>query len=166
MDKKFYSWLGNRLKVLRDGKNLSRAEVGKAIGVSESVVQNWEIGRTKINADDLFKLSQLYKVSLDDIVNQNVINKDYRDIFDELLDLFDKEQIYRRFYSLNESSKGIIRIVLEQQEELNNLRNNTQYIPEDENTLIAASGAENFDEEEMKLLREDVEMVRHLGEDD
>ena len=159
MDKTFYVWLGKRLSKIRKRNLLSRADVGKAIGVSEDVVQNWEIARSRINADDLYKLSQLYEISLDEIMNKQVVNKDYEEIFNELLDCFDEEQIFKRYYSLDENSKNVVRIVLEQQEELWNLRNDQQSEP----TLIAASGAENLNEEERKALDKDIEMVRNLG---
>ncbi len=159
MNKAFYVWLGKRLAKIREKHRLTRSEVGKAIGVSENVIQNWEIARSRINADDLYKLSQLYEVSLDEIMNKQVVNKDYEEIFEELLDCFDEEQIYRRYYSLDENSKNVVRIVLEQQEELWNLRNDQQSEP----TLIAASGAENLNEEERKALDKDIEMVRNLG---
>lgn len=49
-------------------KNISRPELAAVFGVSESVINNWETGRTQIGIEDLLFYCQIARVKLDDIL--------------------------------------------------------------------------------------------------
>lgn len=49
-------------------KNISRPELAKVFAVSESVINNWESGKTKIGIEDLLFYCQIAEVTLDDIL--------------------------------------------------------------------------------------------------
>lgn len=49
-------------------KNISRAELAEVFGVSESVINNWECGRTEIGVEDLLFYCQIANVTLNDIL--------------------------------------------------------------------------------------------------
>lgn len=49
-------------------KNISRAELAEVFGVTESVINNWEKGRTPIGLEDLLFYCQIANVTPDDIL--------------------------------------------------------------------------------------------------
>lgn len=49
-------------------KNISRSELAKVFGVSDSVINNWETGRTEIGIEDLLFYCQIAQVELQDIL--------------------------------------------------------------------------------------------------
>ncbi|MDE7296682.1 MAG: helix-turn-helix domain-containing protein [Clostridia bacterium] len=49
-------------------KNISRSELAQVFGVSDSVINNWETGRTEIGIEDLLFYCQIAQVSLEDIL--------------------------------------------------------------------------------------------------
>ena len=57
------------LKDTRKLCNLTQKQVANALNVVESCYVNWEQGRTEPNIDMLRKLSIIFKVSLDDLIN-------------------------------------------------------------------------------------------------
>ena len=49
-------------------KNISRPELAEVFGVSDSVINNWECGRTAIGLEDILFYCQIANVTLDDII--------------------------------------------------------------------------------------------------
>lgn len=49
-------------------KSISRPELAKVFGVSESVINNWETGRTEVGIENLLFYCQIAGVTLDDIL--------------------------------------------------------------------------------------------------
>lgn len=49
-------------------RSISRPELAEVFGVSESVINNWETGRTEIGVEDLLFYCQIAQVELDDIL--------------------------------------------------------------------------------------------------
>lgn len=48
--------------------NISRAELAQVFGVTESVINNWEKGRTPVGLEDLLFYCQIANVTADDIL--------------------------------------------------------------------------------------------------
>ena len=57
------------LKMARKGVGLTQKQVADKLGVVESCYANWEQGRTEPNVDNLRKLSEIFDISLDDLIN-------------------------------------------------------------------------------------------------
>jgi len=55
------------LKAARVNAGLTQDEAAKAIGKNKQTLVNWETGRTKIPAQSLFALSDLYKVPVENL---------------------------------------------------------------------------------------------------
>ena len=49
-------------------KNISRMELAEVFGVTDSVINNWESGRTEVGIEDLLFYCQIARVTLDDIL--------------------------------------------------------------------------------------------------
>ena len=60
------------LKNIRKECCLTQKQVAIALGVVESCYANWEQGRTEPNLDMLRKLSNLFKISVDELLNGNI----------------------------------------------------------------------------------------------
>ena len=62
---------GTRIFNLRKGKGLSQNELGDLVGVTNKAVSKWETGESKPAISQLMKLSKIFDVSMDDILDTN-----------------------------------------------------------------------------------------------
>ena len=56
---------GERLKELREERNLGQIELSKAIGVSKGIISLWENGLREPKLSNLVSLSKFFNVSID-----------------------------------------------------------------------------------------------------
>ncbi len=68
--------LGQRLQEQRRLKNLSQKEVAKSIGISASIVSNYESGERTPSVEILIALARLYHCSTDYLLGFDKIDKD------------------------------------------------------------------------------------------
>ena len=61
------------LKQLRLFAGMTRKNLAEALGKSESSIQNWEIGRSQPNANDIAKLEQVLNMKWADVI---LVHKD------------------------------------------------------------------------------------------
>lgn len=66
--------LGENLLKLRKKANLSQEEVAEKLDVTRQTISNWELDQTSPDLEQAKKLSNLYSISLDDLVNNDVKN--------------------------------------------------------------------------------------------
>lgn len=64
--------LGQRLKELRKVYNYSQDYVAEVLGISRQSYSHYETGRRKPSTEMLYKLSALYNVSLDDLLQLSI----------------------------------------------------------------------------------------------
>ena len=55
----------NRIKDLREDRDLTQKEMAKVLNCSQQAYSNYELGQRDIPTDILIKLSNFYKVSVD-----------------------------------------------------------------------------------------------------
>ncbi|UYW67772.1 helix-turn-helix domain-containing protein [Bacillus cereus] len=69
--------LGEQLKKLRESKGFSQEDVAKKIGVTRQAVYKWENDKSCPDIDNLILLSEMYNVTLDELIkgNQNIKEK-------------------------------------------------------------------------------------------
>lgn len=60
--------IGQQLKVARQNKKLTQEEVAQAVFVSRQSISNWENDKTYPDIITIIKLSDLYQISLDDLL--------------------------------------------------------------------------------------------------
>lgn len=65
--------LARQLKAKREERGLSQDEVSKAIFVSRQTISNWENDKTYPDVQSLLLLSQLFDVSIDELVRGDVV---------------------------------------------------------------------------------------------
>lgn len=92
-DEEFIKIVSERLVYLRKKHDLSAVEVAKAIGKSVDAYYSYEAGRRMISADALYNLSNLYDMSIDDIVDNEVTYKREKAVSFEIVNSDSKIQI-------------------------------------------------------------------------
>ncbi|HDR7781679.1 MULTISPECIES: helix-turn-helix domain-containing protein [Bacillus] len=63
--------LGQQLKKLRESKGFSQEDVAKKIGVTRQAVYKWEHDKSCPDIDNLILLSEMYNVTLDELIKGN-----------------------------------------------------------------------------------------------
>ena len=62
---------GERIKQIRQAKNLTQATVAKALNVSRQTISSWETGNSYPDIDSLIRLSDYYQLSLDTLIKED-----------------------------------------------------------------------------------------------
>lgn len=78
------------IKTLRQSKNLQQKEVADAIGIALTTYQTYETGRTETPIEILVRLSFLYDVPIDIIVQRNNLSKN-NDTTRQLLSMYENQ---------------------------------------------------------------------------
>lgn len=60
-----------KLKELRELNHISQAKLAKTIGVSQSTVAMWEVGKSRPEYETLMKLADFFDVSVDELTSRN-----------------------------------------------------------------------------------------------
>lgn len=62
--------LGNKIKSYRESKKMTQNEVADIIGVSPATISKYEKGTLEPNIEALKKLSELFEISVDELINE------------------------------------------------------------------------------------------------
>ncbi|MDR4329661.1 helix-turn-helix domain-containing protein [Bacillus pseudomycoides] len=60
--------LGSQLKKFRESKNFSQEDVARKVGVTRQAVYKWESNKSYPDIDNLILLSELYEVTIDELI--------------------------------------------------------------------------------------------------
>ena len=63
--------IGNKILELRKKNNLSQEKLAEQVGVSRQTISKWELGETSPDLKQSKKLSEIFNVSLDELVNNS-----------------------------------------------------------------------------------------------
>lgn len=66
--------LGNKIMTLRKKNNMSQEELSEKVGVTRQTISKWELGETCPDISQAKKLSNIFKVSLDELTDNDVNN--------------------------------------------------------------------------------------------
>lgn len=61
---------------LRKGKGWSQEDLADKLGLSRQAVSKWEVGTSKPDIDNVIKLSKLFEISIDELVNNEIVKTD------------------------------------------------------------------------------------------
>lgn len=59
---------GERLARIRKGRGLTQSKVGKILGITQNMVSDYEVGRSRLNDEMLARFSEVLNVSVDKIL--------------------------------------------------------------------------------------------------
>ncbi|EPC8422596.1 helix-turn-helix domain-containing protein [Bacillus wiedmannii] len=60
--------LGSQLKKFRESKSFSQEDVARMVGVTRQAVYKWESNKSYPDIDNLILLSELYEVTIDELI--------------------------------------------------------------------------------------------------
>ena len=83
--------LGNNLFHARKKKGLSQEDVAEKLGVSRQTISKWETDETLPDIRQAKKLSTLYDLSLDELIEYNIDEKEIQDMIDKTSDEVSKK---------------------------------------------------------------------------
>lgn len=108
---------GQNLKIIRKENNLTQKEFGEMFGISGVLIQKYEKCNVQPSFDFLQKVSQYFKVSIDDLINGDlkVTEKDIREHNYKV-----KNNNYVSKLQLFESENKLLREYLNQVKEMYN----------------------------------------------
>ena len=66
--------LGERLRVLRNEKNIGQNYLAEQLGMSNASISYWETGKQQPNAEAIFKLARYFDVTADYLLG---LSEDY-----------------------------------------------------------------------------------------
>ena len=80
--------LGSQLKKFRESKSFSQEDVARKVGVTRQAVYKWESNKSYPDIDNLILLSELYEVTIDELIKgsedaREELNKKDKDECDE-----------------------------------------------------------------------------------
>lgn len=64
--------LGNKIMILRKKNNLSQEVLAEKVGVTRQTISKWELEETAPDINQAKKLSMIFNISLDELVNNDV----------------------------------------------------------------------------------------------
>ncbi|MDR1652907.1 MAG: helix-turn-helix domain-containing protein [Prevotellaceae bacterium] len=71
MNEKYMATLGTKLIILRKKYKLTQMEIADSIGVSQNAYAQWEADKCKPIISNLLKLSQYFKVDVNELLDDN-----------------------------------------------------------------------------------------------
>ncbi len=81
--------IGERFKYYREKVKLTQKEAADLLGVKSYQLANYETNRTEPNIQTLINMSSIYKVTIDELLNNKVENKNEKSLhsadYDDLL---------------------------------------------------------------------------------
>ncbi len=89
--------LGERIKACRQSAGMSQEKVAELVGVSRQAVTKWEVNRSAPNTENLFKLAEIFGITVDMLLASEDENKQSP-----------AEQIYY-LYKMEEEKKNAIK---------------------------------------------------------
>ena len=66
--------LGNKIAKLRKDSNLSQEDLAEKVGVTRQTISKWKLEETSPDINQVKKLSNIFKISLDELVNNDINN--------------------------------------------------------------------------------------------
>lgn len=64
----------NRIRDLREDRDLKQDELARAVGIDQRTISNYETGKTKPDSEALIKLADFFGVSIDFLVGRTNYN--------------------------------------------------------------------------------------------
>jgi transcriptional regulator with XRE-family HTH domain len=71
-DKPFFVELGKRIANLRQQQGMTQQQLADVLGIAQQTLAHYEVGRIRMPASMLLTMSEIFKVSLDELFGQTV----------------------------------------------------------------------------------------------
>lgn len=98
-------FLGSNIKYLRLKNKITQKQIADYLNKTDGAISFWESGSREPNAVDLGKLSQLFKVSVSDLLLKDLRFQDEEDEIKKLYETYN--------HLLNQEDKDMIKFIIE-----------------------------------------------------
>ena len=98
----------SNLKRLRIQSRMTQEELAKKLDKDYSTIGKWELGQRSPIMVDVIKISELFNVSLETLINGSIINNDNQSITDDSEQLKQFRLLYDKMKDLPEESQKIV----------------------------------------------------------
>lgn len=145
---------GEKMKKIRLARGLLQSDISNAMGVSRQLVSRWESGERNINADQLIEYSKVVGVTLD-YFSDNIPQRSLFQLMAQLQLFFsdpditddEKEKAYQQ----------VMKMYLKYKESAENRQRGISLVKNDPNMPVAAHNDKKIDDDELALMRQDVD---------
>lgn len=152
----------NNLNKLLDHYHMTQTDLAEAIGERQQTVSNWCKGAIIPRIDKIEKLSDYFSLRLSDILEKSLTEEDKM--------AKEERELIKTYEELNEEGRKLAQIqmknlaqVIKYKRKNNNSgpRVGAEFAPD---ILMAASGSEGMDEEQLEALKRDI--MKYAGDED
>lgn len=92
MENDIRKFVGRKIKEFRKKNRIKQDELGKMIGVNQTSISGYENGEWEVSYDNLFKLADIFNVSVDDFFPPTKHDLDYKPL-EETLNIDDVQNL-------------------------------------------------------------------------
>ncbi|MBL1228937.1 helix-turn-helix transcriptional regulator [Enterococcus sp. BWB1-3] len=103
--------LAERLRLHRENKGLSQATVAAQLNVSRQSVSKWETGKGYPDIDNLILLSQIYEVSIDELLQENEVLKQKIEENNETIEEYRRKLDWMHDPGRGEKDEGLLLLI-------------------------------------------------------
>ena len=80
-----------QLTKLRKRNNITQIELANLMNVKQYVISSWETGRSEPNISQIIKLSDIFKISTDYLLDRHIIITNSEDEFNKVIENINKD---------------------------------------------------------------------------
>ena len=80
-----------QLTKLRKRKNITQIELANLMNVKQYVISSWETGRSEPNISQIIKLSDIFKISTDYLLDRHIIITNLENEFNKVIENINKD---------------------------------------------------------------------------
>lgn len=80
-----------QLTKLRKRNNITQIELANLMNVKQYVISSWETGRSEPNISQIIKLSDIFKISTDYLLDRHIIITNSEDEFNNVIENINKD---------------------------------------------------------------------------
>ncbi len=121
----------NNLKHLRIQHDMTQEELGKKLDKDYSTIGKWENGTRSPVMEDVIKIAQIFNISLEQLIGDNIIYDSLKEIKKEQLD--DLSALDNVLYSKKDKIDSVKNLPIEKQEIIANAVKSVLDMIDDEN---------------------------------
>ena len=86
--------IGDKIKMMRTSNQLSQESLATLLNVSRQSVSKWEQGISKPSTEKLMRLSEIFKISVEDLMNEDLQMKKYYNTFHYFSGVWQRKSVY------------------------------------------------------------------------
>ena len=88
----------NRIKDLREDRDLRQLDVAQAVGIDQRSLSNYETGKTNPDSETVIRLAKFFGVTCDYLLGVSDVNfMDHRDVVQELGDIRERLEEIQKY---------------------------------------------------------------------